>query len=211
MMSSRSFVFCSFLALAACSGNDVSNTLGLNKSAPDEFVVVSRPPLSVPPDFELKPPRPGEESPHAVSTQEQARKLLLGTDGKNADGSSMSMDEFMRTPSDEPSVETAVTPVIAEDAPTAASASFLQKVGANDASPSIRDDLRTDAATPRVTEKEADSLYEELIGSEQQETLVDPAKESERLRTNKDEGKPVTEGETPTKDPTPKSVIDKVF
>ena len=41
------------LALAACSGNDVSDTLGLQKSAPDEFVVVSRPPLVVPPPVSL--------------------------------------------------------------------------------------------------------------------------------------------------------------
>ena len=37
--------------LAACSSG---------KNSPDEFSVVNRPPLVIPPEAELKPPRPGE-------------------------------------------------------------------------------------------------------------------------------------------------------
>ena len=191
------------LLLAACSSGSVTETLGMNKEAPDEFVVVSRPPLVVPPEFDLRPPRPGAESPTAISTEAQARKLLLGTEAGAA-----SLDELP----EQPAVETAVTPVLTSDAPTAASASFLKSIGADAADSTIRDQLQADVNAPaKKKKKEAKSLYEKMLGDEQQEPIVDAGKESERLRTNKDEGKPVTEGDTPTKDETPKSVLDKVF
>ena len=209
MTNARKLLPFTLLALAACSGGDVSNTFGLNKSAPDEFVVVSRPPLVVPPEFQLLPPRPGEESPHAVSTEQQARKLLLGTDG-TGDGGTMTYEEFMNTPGETPMVETAVMPVVSGDAPSPSTSSFLRRLGADEADPNIRQELRQEVVKP-PKKKEAGSLYEEMLGDEQQETIVDPTKESERLRTNKDEGKPVTDGDTPTKDETPKSVLDRVF
>ena len=40
-------------ALAGCSGFD--DALGLSKTSPDEFEVVVRPPLTMPPDFNLDP------------------------------------------------------------------------------------------------------------------------------------------------------------
>ena len=43
--------------LNACS--DTRAALGLDKAPPDEFAVFSRAPLSLPPDFGLRPPAPG--------------------------------------------------------------------------------------------------------------------------------------------------------
>jgi hypothetical protein len=218
MMHNPKLLLCVMLLLAACSGGEVNETLGLNRRAPDEFVVVSRPPLVVPPDFDLSPPRPGEDSPHAVSTEEQARALLLGSGKKplppgrspaDADGT-MTMDAFMAADSDAPAVETAVVPVVVADPLTSASANFLKRLGAEEADPAIRTELAKERVAPPPV-KEADSLYEQMLGAEQQETIVDSAAEAERLRANKDAGKPVTEGETPTKDETPQSVLDKVF
>ena len=45
------------LVLGACGG--VRDTLGLAKRSPDEFTVVRKAPLSMPPDFNLRPPTPG--------------------------------------------------------------------------------------------------------------------------------------------------------
>ena len=42
-------------ALAGCSGT-VQEKLGLGKRAPDEFQVVRRAPLILPPDYSLRPP-----------------------------------------------------------------------------------------------------------------------------------------------------------
>ncbi len=214
----RKLLLFPIFALTACSGSDVSDTLGLNKSAPDEFVVVSRPPLVVPPDFSLSPPRPGEESPHAVSTQEQARRLLLGTPetvlapGRmlgDEDGT-MTMEEFMGADGSAAAVDTAVVPVVAADPQTPSSANFLKRLGVDELDPAIRKELAQERVAP-PSGKQADSLYEELVGDDAKETVVDPAAEAERLRSNKDAGKPVTEGETPTKDDSPKSVLDRVF
>lgn len=59
-------------ALGACG-----NTTGLNKISPDEFSVVSKAPLVVPPDFNLRPPRPGSVRPQDLSPQQQAINALF--------------------------------------------------------------------------------------------------------------------------------------
>jgi Protein of unknown function (DUF3035) len=62
----------SILALAGCS------TLRGDKKAPDEFAVAREAPLVVPPDFALRPPRPGAPRPQEVDAQSQAMQALFG-------------------------------------------------------------------------------------------------------------------------------------
>ena len=70
-------------AVTACGG--VSRSMGLERQAPDEFRVVTRAPLSVPPDYSLRPPRPGEARPQELEPDQQARTALFGQDvGQNA-------------------------------------------------------------------------------------------------------------------------------
>ena len=52
------FVAACGFGLAACSGDELTRTFGLTRDAPDEFQVTTRAPLSMPPDFTLRPPRP---------------------------------------------------------------------------------------------------------------------------------------------------------
>jgi hypothetical protein len=192
------------LLLAACSGDDVQSTLGMDRSAPDEFVVYSRPPLSVPPEFDLQPPRPGQEGPAHVSSEDVAREALLGTKAQPA-----SLDEAAAGVNT--NVDTAVTPILSSDAPTGAESSFLSKAGIAEADPDIRTKLSQDVVVEPKKKKKAQSLYERMVGEESNEPVVDAKKEAERLRTNRDAGKPVTEGETPVKDTKPQSVIDRIF
>lgn len=199
--SSLSLIVC-VLGLSACEGNEVRETLGLTRTAPDEFVVYSRPPLSVPPSFDLRPPRPGEEGPSVVSTEAQARETLLGTKKKPTP------DDLS---ADAPVVDTAVDPILTSDAPTGASSSFMSKLGADKADPDIREKLGNDEVALPKKKKEADSLYERIVGSGADEPVVDAKKEAERIRQNKDEGKPITEGDTPTEDTKSKSVLDQIF
>src|SRR5579883_3576565 len=63
------------LALAGC--DSARKALGLGKNAPDEFQVVTHAPLSMPPDFNLVPPKPGEPRPQEASSQQQAQTALL--------------------------------------------------------------------------------------------------------------------------------------
>ena len=66
------------LLLAGCeSGGGLARTFGLTRDAPDEFLVTTRAPLSLPPDYNLRPPRPGAARPQDVSEQRQAEQILV--------------------------------------------------------------------------------------------------------------------------------------
>ena len=52
--------------------------LGMTKVTPDEFRVVSKAPLVVPPDYSLRPPAPGEPRPQELQPESAARNALLG-------------------------------------------------------------------------------------------------------------------------------------
>ncbi len=64
------------LPLAAC-GDDMSRTFGLTRDAPDEFQVTTRAPLSMPPTYALRPPRPGASRPQESSAPEGAEAALV--------------------------------------------------------------------------------------------------------------------------------------
>ena len=66
------------VALAGCGG-DLSRSIGLTRDAPDEFTVTTRAPLSMPPDFSLRPPRPGASRPQELSERQQAEATLSPT------------------------------------------------------------------------------------------------------------------------------------
>ena len=64
------------LLLAGCS-SDLSRDFGFTRDAPDEFAVTTRAPLSMPPDYNLRPPRPGAPRPQEQSEREQAAAALV--------------------------------------------------------------------------------------------------------------------------------------
>lgn len=69
-------------ALTSCGG-DVKDKLGMRKPAPDEFLVISNPPLSVPPSFDLVEPgsepiaQQVEEKDNANEDLDKSDKALL--------------------------------------------------------------------------------------------------------------------------------------
>lgn len=66
----------SMLALGACAS--VSKGVGLTKVTPDEFLTVSTAPLTVPPEYGLRPPAPGQPRPQELAPESAARQILLG-------------------------------------------------------------------------------------------------------------------------------------
>lgn len=64
------------LALSGCS--TAGKALGMTKVTPDEFRVVTKAPLTVPPDYSLRPPTPGEPRPQELQPESAARQALLG-------------------------------------------------------------------------------------------------------------------------------------
>lgn len=66
----------SMFALGACSS--IGAGVGLNKITPDEFLTVSTAPLTVPPEYGLRPPSPGQPRPQELAPESAARQILLG-------------------------------------------------------------------------------------------------------------------------------------
>jgi hypothetical protein len=65
-------------ATAASGCASVSRAIGATKTSPDEFRVVTQAPLTLPPDYNLRPPRPGEPRPSEIEPSQQARSALFG-------------------------------------------------------------------------------------------------------------------------------------
>ena len=65
------------VALSGCAA--AGRALGVTKVVPDEFRVVTKAPLTVPPDYSLRPPAPGEPRPQELQPESAARVALLGS------------------------------------------------------------------------------------------------------------------------------------
>ena len=171
--------------LSACEGG-IGDALGLGKNAPDEFAVVRNAPLTLPPDFTLRPPRPGEARPNEESVREQARVALFNEAG------ALAIDDSTA-------------------AATQGEAAFVERAGAADVDPNIRHIVdREFSGYASEDESFIDSLLfwqEEQLPGE----VVNAAAEAERLRENAEAGKPVTAGETPTIKRREKALLEGVF
>lgn len=68
-------------SLAGCGafGSKQGGSSG-RTGAPDEFRVVTKPPLVIPPEYSLRPPKPGDTRGAAVDTRAQAQAALFGRD-----------------------------------------------------------------------------------------------------------------------------------
>lgn len=163
----RVSVLVSSLLLAACGGGeDVKEKLGLKAPPPDEFAVVTRAPLAVPPDFTLRPPRPGEGRPNELSVKEQAKQTVFGVATKPAPEQ------------------------------TAGQKGFLNKLGANNSDPNIRSSIDTEIkemeeADQPVAEKLLFWKDKEAIGKH-----LDPVEEQKRLQSQGLAKKPATKDTT---------------
>ena len=66
------------VALIATGCTSTSRALGLEKSAPNEFNILTKAPLIVPPEYNLRPPAVGASSAENNYTQRSAREALIG-------------------------------------------------------------------------------------------------------------------------------------
>ncbi len=65
--------------VAGCSGDrTLADRLGMGRNTPDEFQVVERAPLVVPPEYSLRPPEPGAPRPQEGTTSDRAERALTG-------------------------------------------------------------------------------------------------------------------------------------
>ena len=176
------------LALAATlpACERVSDSLGLGKKAPDEFAVMRSAPLTLPPDFSLRPPRPGAPRPNQGTPREEAESALLNEVGAS------------------PAGDGAVPASAGETA-------LIGRAGAADVDPTIRqvvDREFSDYAS------ENQNFVDELLfwrPDRPPGEVIDAEAEARRLRENAALGKPATEGETPTIERRDRALLEGIF
>jgi hypothetical protein len=66
------------LMLAGCHSGPRGGVFASRKGVPDEFAVGRAAPLTVPPDFALVPPKPGQPRPQEADSSAQALNALFG-------------------------------------------------------------------------------------------------------------------------------------
>jgi len=164
------------VGLGGCE--NAKETIGLAKQAPDEFAVVTRAPLNIPPKFDLRPPEPGAKRPQKMTPTLKAQTILLQ---KNS----------LREKTDKTNA------AIASGKFSTGEIAFLQVAGALEADSSIRQVVNKENS---VLAEVDDSMLGKVMfwrKDEQSEVLVDAGKEAKRLRQLAAEGEPITKGETP--------------
>lgn len=213
-MIKRTIRLCAALlcaGLSACGPNtDIKEALGLNHKGPDAMQVYSRPPLTVPPDFDLQTPGKGPEYSVGVPTDVQAHNDILGTNATApASGAALGTastalpsTNILGTLSGPAS--TAVPAVSASPLPSNGDAQFLANIGAAKADPNIREEIEKEKPVQK------DDHY--LIDTKPTaDPTVDASKEAQRLKQDKTQDKPPTTGDTPVITPQDKGLLGGIF
>lgn len=179
-----------FLTLAGCARGTVQDALGMGKRAPDEFAVVSRAPLILPPDYGLRPPDPGQSRPGVDTPSERARTSLTGGP----------LQQVPEAGQEVPDAGQEVVSAAFDDPGPAASAgerALVAQATPTPVDPEIRRRLAEENMELAQVEQ---ALFTRLVKWNQPDslgTVVDPVAETERLRANRAAGKPATEGDSP--------------
>jgi hypothetical protein len=69
-------LLCIGLLLTGCETDNLARTFGLTRDSPDEYTVTTRAPLSMPPQYNLRPPEPGAPRPQEQTERQQAEQAL---------------------------------------------------------------------------------------------------------------------------------------
>lgn len=181
------------LSLAACGGgSSLKDSLGYGKSAPDEFDIITKAPLVMPPDFSLRPPEPGAARPQEKMFEPSlvAQRTLTG---ETIDQQSMA-------------------DAAAADNVSPGEEALLQKTGGAEANPAIRKVVNNEMRS--LVERDQ-SFTDDILFWQQKtppdEVMVDAQGERQRLQQNAAEGKPVTAGDTPTVKPEKKGFFSGLW
>jgi hypothetical protein len=68
------------MALVLVGCDSIREAAGVTKEPPDEFAVVTKAPLVMPPDYNLRPPKPGAAPTNQYSPTESAAATMFGED-----------------------------------------------------------------------------------------------------------------------------------
>lgn len=205
------------VGLSACSG--VQKQLGLERVSPDEFAVVSRAPLSLPPDVNLRPPQPGAARPQEGTMTDAAAASLF--EGRPAPSEIQVEDPAGSRPfppregdvvdrgglvaiAPSGTVERAVSQSYGERA-------ILRAAGADQALPNIRQIVNaesTELASANESFTDRILFWRDPLAPG---TIVDADEERRRLQENEALGRPTTVGETPRIERESRALLEGLF
>jgi hypothetical protein len=155
-------------------GFDPREQFNLRRGAPDEFAVVKRAPLEMPPNLDateasLPVPAPGSRRPQEKTPSEQAAKAVFGRE-KTKEGSFSKAD-----------------------------AAFLEQAGANEADPTVRAAINEETKELHNRNKHVAERLLSIGGDRHvpSATVIDAEKEKERLSKVLESGEPINAGEIP--------------
>lgn len=171
----------SVLALTGCGVFE--NLGGAKKVSPDEFKIVSHSPLTMPPNAELRPPRPGEPRPQEVTPADQAREALNPAGARNPRG---------------------------QGGRVAPEQALVSRVSAGGVDPNIRSRVNQDS---RIIADNNETFIDALIFWQDKDppgVILDPVKEQQRLRDAQAAGRAPT-GATPTIERRKRGFLEGLF
>jgi len=191
-MKAQSFknVFAIILPILLIGCSSARDIVGLGKQSPDEFEVVTRAPLSLPPDYGLRVPIPNISGTQEKSVRDSADDLI----SSRGSSSRQKLSRRNRLGATSP----------AEDA-------ILGRAQARSSDDSIRAKLSSDNKTISGTDKK---LIDKIIfwqGAEKPGAILDPEKESKRIKDLKSDGKTIANGDVPVIERADRGLLDGLF
>ena len=180
---------CTALVLGGCGAFE--NLGGSKKVSPDEFKIVSHSPLTMPPNAELRPPRPGEPRPQEMTPADQAKEALSPALAGRTQERINAGPNAPRTGSN------------SEQA-------LVARAGQGGVDPDIRGRVNQDTKTIADSDK---SFIDGLIfwqDTPPSGVLLDPTKEQQRIRDAQASGQPAS-GPTPTITRRKRGLLECIF
>ncbi len=171
------------MLLSGCTSQK-TNVFAQEKASPDEFAVYSRAPLSLPPDFGLRPPRPGVTRPQTVMPRNEAKKALLKSSN----------------PSTTPKSNKIREKILVDETPGITA--LLNNAGVSNANPNIR--ALVNSETDALSNGEEGAIIDNILFWRKGDAglkgaIIDPAVENRRMRRKNAEGIAVDETPDVTK------------
>lgn len=140
--------------LSACSDN--SNLIRISEKPPDEFAVIRKEPLVIPPNFNLRPPGQSKK-PTSDNASDKAKNVLTdSTAGKKRNG------------------------LPAPEKLSAGDVILLKKTGYNEKKSGIREVLVTENSQILQNKGRVEILVERLVGDRNDKEVLDPVLEVKR-------------------------------
>lgn len=174
------------LALSGCG--DTRRAMGLDRTSPDEFAVVSRAPLTLPPSLtnaNLPKPRPGAPRPQEPNPTQVAAATVFG--------------------------KAAQSGTAAAAGATSGERALIAQASGFGIEPNIRAKVDQETTSLIIADRR---WIDTLLFWQKHEapySVVDPEKEAQRLRQAESQGQPLNTGVVPTIERTRKAPLEGLF